>query len=205
MRWLGTQGVAVTRHNLAQEPGEFVARSLVAAMMASGGEEVLPIVLVDGRLRSSGTWPTRADLAGSVGFTVPAPARRRSAGPRQATPAAPGRRRERRQLLLMPRVGIPGLVDTTDTCSSRQRRRRKASTACATAIGLAGLGRSVLLVSTDPASNLDEVLGARIGTSPTLIEAVPGLSALNVDPEAAAAAYRERVIGPTAECCPTVP
>lgn len=71
LRWLGTQGVTVTRHNLAQEPGEFVARPLVAAMMASGGEEVLPIVLVDGKLRSSGTWPTRADLAGSVGITVP--------------------------------------------------------------------------------------------------------------------------------------
>lgn len=72
LRWLSTKGVAVTRHNLAQEPGEFVARPLVAAMMASGGEDVLPIVLVDGKLRSSGTWPTRADLAGSVGITVPA-------------------------------------------------------------------------------------------------------------------------------------
>lgn len=72
LRWLGAQGVAVTRHNLAQEPGEFVARPLVAAMMAAGGEDVLPIVLVDGKLRSSGTWLTRADLAGSVGITVPA-------------------------------------------------------------------------------------------------------------------------------------
>jgi hypothetical protein len=74
LRWLGTQGVTVTRHNLAQEPGEFVARPVVAAMMASGGEDVLPIVLVDGKLRSSGSWPTRSDLAESVGITVPAAA-----------------------------------------------------------------------------------------------------------------------------------
>ena len=99
----------------------------------------------------------------------------------------------------MPRDGIPGLVDTTVTRHlflTGKGGGGKTSAACATAIGLAGLGRSVLLVSTDPASNLDEVLGARIGTSPTRVEAVTGLSALNVDPEAAAAAYRERVIGP---------
>ena len=72
----------------------------------------------------------------------------------------------------------------------------KTSTACATAVALADRGRRVLLVSTDPASNLDEVLGAAIGTSPTAVPGVAGLSALNIDPEQAAAAYRERVIGP---------
>jgi arsenite-transporting ATPase len=72
----------------------------------------------------------------------------------------------------------------------------KTSTACATAVALADRGRRVLLVSTDPASNLDEVLGAKIGTSPTAVPGVAGLSALNIDPEQAAAAYRERVIGP---------
>jgi len=72
----------------------------------------------------------------------------------------------------------------------------KTSTACATALGLAQTGRSVLLVSTDPASNLAEVLGQHVGTSPTPVDHVPGLCALNLDPEAAAAAYRERAIGP---------
>lgn len=72
----------------------------------------------------------------------------------------------------------------------------KTSTSCAVAVGLARHGRSVLLVSTDPASNLDEVLGAAIGTRPTPVAAVPGLCALNVDPEAAAVEYRERVVGP---------
>ena len=72
----------------------------------------------------------------------------------------------------------------------------KTSVACSSAIELARRGLRVLLVSTDPASNLDEVLGVSLGTRPTPVESVPGLSAMNVDPEAAARAYRERVVGP---------
>ena len=71
----------------------------------------------------------------------------------------------------------------------------KTSTASAVSIGLADAGRRVLLVSTDPASNLDEVLGVAVGGSPTPVPGVAGLDALNVDP-LAAAAYRERVVGP---------
>ena len=72
----------------------------------------------------------------------------------------------------------------------------KTSAACATAIELAGGGRRVLLVSTDPASNLDEVLGVALSTTPRAVPGVPGLLALNLDPEQAAHAYRERVVGP---------
>ena len=72
----------------------------------------------------------------------------------------------------------------------------KTSTACATAIQLADTGTRVLLVSTDPASNLDEVLGVALGPAPREVPGVPGLSALNIDPEEAARAYRERVVGP---------
>jgi arsenite-transporting ATPase len=72
----------------------------------------------------------------------------------------------------------------------------KTSVACATALTLAAGGRRVLLVSTDPASNLDEVLATPLTQTPTAIPGAPGLSALNLDPEAAALAYRERVVGP---------
>ena len=72
----------------------------------------------------------------------------------------------------------------------------KTSNACATAVALADAGRRVLLVSTDPASNLAQVFGLPIGSAPMPIPAVPGLLALNIDPEAAASAYRERVVGP---------
>jgi arsenite-transporting ATPase len=72
----------------------------------------------------------------------------------------------------------------------------KTTLACATAITMADSGRRVLLVSTDPASNLDEVLGVTLDASPKAVPGVPGLSALNIDPEQAARAYRERVVGP---------
>jgi arsenite-transporting ATPase len=72
----------------------------------------------------------------------------------------------------------------------------KTSLACATSIALADQGKRVLLVSTDPASNLDEVLGQKLNGEPTPIPGVPNLLALNIDPEAAAAAYRERLVGP---------
>ena len=74
----------------------------------------------------------------------------------------------------------------------------KTSCAAATAIALADAGRTVLIVSTDPASNLAEVfaMDGLIGSAPTRVPGVPGLSVVNIDPSAAAAEYRERVVGP---------
>ena len=72
----------------------------------------------------------------------------------------------------------------------------KTSIACATAIQLAEAGRRVLLVSTDPASNVGQVFGVSIGDKITAIAAVPGLFALEIDPQAAAQAYRDRIVGP---------
>ncbi len=72
----------------------------------------------------------------------------------------------------------------------------KTSLACAASISLADRGARVLLVSTDPASNLDEVLGVALASEPRAIPVVPRLWALNIDPGAAARAYRERLIGP---------
>lgn len=72
----------------------------------------------------------------------------------------------------------------------------KTSIACATAVELAGAGKRVLLVSTDPASNVGQVFGITIGNQVTAIDAVPNLSALEIDPQAAAQAYRDRIVGP---------
>ncbi len=72
----------------------------------------------------------------------------------------------------------------------------KTSLACATAVGLADGGARVLLVSTDPASNVGQVFGLPIGDHVTPISEVPRLSALEIDPEAAAQAYRDRIVGP---------
>ncbi len=72
----------------------------------------------------------------------------------------------------------------------------KTSIACATAIQLADAGHQVLLVSTDPASNVGQVFGIEIGNRITVIPAVPGLAALEIDPQAAAQTYRDRIVGP---------
>ena len=72
----------------------------------------------------------------------------------------------------------------------------KTSIACATAVHLAEAGRRVLLVSTDPASNVGQVFGLRVGNQVTPVPEVPGLSALEIDPGAAAQGYRDRIIGP---------
>lgn len=72
----------------------------------------------------------------------------------------------------------------------------KTSIACATAVTLVDAGRKVLLVSTDPASNVGQVFGINIGNHITAIPAVSNLSALEIDPQAAAQAYRDRIVGP---------
>jgi arsenite-transporting ATPase len=70
----------------------------------------------------------------------------------------------------------------------------KTSLSTAAALSLADAGRKVLLVSTDAASNLDEMLGIELRNTPTPVPGAPGLSVLNIDPDNAAEAYRQRVI-----------
>lgn len=72
----------------------------------------------------------------------------------------------------------------------------KTSLACATAVRLADAGKRVLLVSTDPASNVGQVFGIRIGNQITAVPAVPQLWAMEIDPQAAAQGYRDRIVGP---------
>ena len=72
----------------------------------------------------------------------------------------------------------------------------KTSIACATAIQLAEAGKRVLLVSTDPASNVGQIFGVSIGNKITAIPDVAHLSAMEIDPQAAAQAYRDRIVGP---------
>lgn len=72
----------------------------------------------------------------------------------------------------------------------------KTSIACATAVNLADSGKKVLLISTDPASNLQDVFNMDLDNKGTEIKEVPNLTVVNLDPEQAAAEYRESVIAP---------
>ncbi len=78
----------------------------------------------------------------------------------------------------------------------------KTSVACASAIKLADAGKQVLLVSTDPASNVGQVFGVAIGNSITKISSVPHLSALEIDSQAAAQVYRNRIVDPVRTILP---
>jgi arsenite-transporting ATPase len=70
----------------------------------------------------------------------------------------------------------------------------KTSLSTAVALTLADAGKKVLLVSTDAASNLDEMLGIELRNIPTTVPNAPGLKVLNIDPDTAAESYRQRVL-----------
>ena len=70
----------------------------------------------------------------------------------------------------------------------------KTSLSAAAALKMADAGREVLLVSTDAASNLDEMLGVALRNTPAPVPGAPGLWVLNIDPRNAAEAYRQRVL-----------
>ncbi len=72
----------------------------------------------------------------------------------------------------------------------------KTSTACAVAVNLADQGKNIMLVSTDPASNLQDVFNTELNNKGVQIKEVPNLTVANFEPEAAAAEYRESVIAP---------
>ncbi|KRF41604.1 arsenical pump-driving ATPase [Terrabacter sp. Soil810] len=78
----------------------------------------------------------------------------------------------------------------------------KTSLACATAVRLAGQGKRVLLTSTDPASNVGQVFGVGIGNTITPVPTVPGLDALEIDPQQAVDAYRATIIDPVRDLLP---
>lgn len=72
----------------------------------------------------------------------------------------------------------------------------KTSTACATAVSLADEGKKIMLISTDPASNLQDVFNTELTNKGVAIKEIPNLVVANFDPEEAAAEYRESVIAP---------
>lgn len=72
----------------------------------------------------------------------------------------------------------------------------KTSTACAVAVTLADKGKKIMLISTDPASNLQDVFNTKLNNKGVTIKEVPNLVVANFEPEEAAAEYRESVIAP---------
>ena len=62
--WLKGQGVIVQRHNLSQNPAAFVENELVKTVLTEKGEAALPVILLNGKVATTGRYPDRAELAG---------------------------------------------------------------------------------------------------------------------------------------------
>ena len=73
LEWLGQQGVTVERFNLAQQPGAFVDNALVKQALERDGNPCFPLVLFEGTIVSSGTYPTREELAVHAGLAASEP------------------------------------------------------------------------------------------------------------------------------------
>lgn len=71
--WLKNQGVAVERFNLSQQPGAFADDAAVKTALETKGEAGLPLVKVNGDVKSSGTYPSREELAAWAGLSAPIP------------------------------------------------------------------------------------------------------------------------------------
>ena len=68
--WLRAQGAVVTRFNLSQEPAAFARNAAVRTRLQQGGVAALPLVLVNGELAFSGSYPSRAELAARAGLSA---------------------------------------------------------------------------------------------------------------------------------------
>jgi AhpD family alkylhydroperoxidase len=71
--WLKGQGASVERFNLSQQPGAFAGDAAVKQALETKGEAGLPLVKVNGEVKSSGTYPTRDELAAWAGIGAPTP------------------------------------------------------------------------------------------------------------------------------------
>jgi arsenite-transporting ATPase len=78
----------------------------------------------------------------------------------------------------------------------------KTSMSCAISLALSLTNKKVLLISTDPASNLDEVLNTKLNSTPTKVNEVENLYAMNINPLVAASEYKEKVVGPYRDLLP---
>lgn len=70
--WLTSQGVTVTRYNLARDPAAFVAHPLVKDLLHREGNSCLPLVVMNGEIVGHGAYPRRDQLAELAGLTASA-------------------------------------------------------------------------------------------------------------------------------------
>jgi hypothetical protein len=78
--WLKKQGVTVSRYNLSQQAGAFVDNATVREILQKEGETALPVVMIDGEIKSSSTYPDREKLAEWLALKIDKVAQKSSSG-----------------------------------------------------------------------------------------------------------------------------
>jgi hypothetical protein len=185
MQWLKQREIQVDRYNLAQQPMSFVQNEKAKAFLEASGAEGLPLLLLDGETVMAGVI-RNAELARWFGIPLEKVglASKSCCGGNLLVAEMSGGHMKFLQ-------NIPPYLFFTGKGGVG-----KTSISCATAISLAEQGKRVLLVSTDPASNVGQVFSQTIGNTILPVASVPGLSALEIDPQAAAQQYRARIVDP---------
>ncbi len=215
--WLTRQGVSVRRANLAQDPAAFAESASRWRSCRRSAHPGCRAIVVDDVTVLTGRYPSRAELARIAGVEAPdsatdccgdtAPASVSSGCCADTAPASVSSGCCGAPQPVTIRSGSVGPSGRSTMIELLQDPPRflfltgkggvgKTSIACASAVELAHTGKRVLLVSTDPASNVGQVFGQRIGNAITPIAGVEGLDALEIDPEAAAEEYRQRALAP---------
>lgn len=198
--WLKSQGCSVERINLAQQPGAFAQDEAVKAALGTKGEASLPLVKVNGEVKSSGVYPSRAELAAWAGIDgstasifTDAVAELIAIGAAIASTCEPCFKfhYDKARKLGVSKADMRLAVDMAQAVKDSPAR-----SVLALADKYLNSPQPQASACCDPASNLDEVLGVRLGSVPAAVPGVPRLEAMNPDPEVATGEYRERRVGP---------
>ena len=209
VKWLKSLGYDVQRHNISNDATSFKKFSKAIEKLQKEGANSLPYIFINDELVMHGRYPERSDWESWIqrdNDKNPENEKLKSADNKENTSSS--------GLLfwswmLLNRIAseyiqpIFNLLKTTPYLFFTGKGGvGKTSLACATAIELADGGNKVLLVSTDPASNLEDVLESKVTEEINQIAGVENLYAININPEVSAEQYRDRVTGPLSDILP---
>lgn len=168
---LRNKGLTIKRYNYEENREQFISNRDVWILITFAGIEILHATYINNHLMKIEAYPTRDELDIWLSNT-------------------------KRRKLEMEIFNLQKIELTKYLFYTGKGGVGKTSAACATAVTLADSGKKVLLISTDPASNLQDVFSTDLNNIGVAIKEVPNLIVANLDPVQAAAEYRESVIGP---------
>jgi len=187
---LKEKGIIIKRHGLSNEPQDFVTNKVISDILQKEGADVLPVTLVDGEVAKTKEYPTNEELSKWLEIEINAEPKKKSGG------CCCGQRGAVKMACKYETFDLEKINLTKYLFFTGKGGVGKTSTACAVAVNLADRGEKILIISTDPASNLQDVFNTELDGKGAPIEGVPGLVVANLDPEEAAREYRESVVAP---------